>query len=76
MTVFIKAKRPIQVYAELDNGKQYFAFVRHDISLAEIEEKDITEMLNRTCGCCGDYYRCFERLATQEEVDAWRQPIE
>ena len=72
---FLIGNKPIQLYAALDNGHQYVTSVRHDLSIVEVANEDVQQLLNKRCGCCDSYYSCF-RLASQTEVDLWRSPVE
>ncbi len=74
-TVYLIANKHIQLFVPLDNGHQYVTTVRHDLSIAEVANSDVPELLNKRCGCCDDYYRCFRGIATPEEVELWKSPI-
>ncbi len=65
---------PIQIFVDLGNEHQYLTTTRHDLSMVEVANEDVAQMLTRQCGCCGSEYRCF-RIPTQAEIDLWKSPI-
>jgi hypothetical protein len=74
-TTFLAANRPLVLYAELDNNHQYVSTVRHSLSIVEVANEDVNNMLHKKCGCCDAVWTCY-RVATIPEVDMWRKPTD
>ena len=73
-TTFLVANRPIALYFELDNEHQYATTVNRDLSIVEVANEDVHNLLSKKCGCCDSVWVCF-RLATEAEVAMWRTSV-
>jgi len=74
-STFLLLKRPITLFIELDNGHNYVPVVRHDMSMVEVANEDVPQLLVKKCGCCDSVYTCFT-VASQEQIDLWRSPLD
>ena len=74
-SVYLIAKKNQNLFFPLDNGHEYVSNIRHDLNIIEVAPEDVTELLNKRCGCCDAYYQCFRGTATAEEVALWKSPI-
>lgn len=70
--MYLKAKTQNQILAQGASGKEYVFSPRNGISIGEVDDNDVPDLLRRKCGCCGNERPCFSQ-ATQEEVELWRK---
>lgn len=61
------------LYTETGDGTQYLTSTRHNLSMVKVAEIHQQQLLNKRCGCCGDYHPCF-RVPSQSEIDLWLTP--
>lgn len=70
-TVFLRYRTLGNANFETNDGTFYSAISRHDISLVEVQEKHVPEMLLKMCGCCGSRFVCLAK-ASPEEIERWK----
>ncbi len=69
--MYLKATIQNQILAEGPTGKGYVFVPRNNISISEVDDSDVPELLRKKCGCCGQERPCFV-IASQAEVNQWR----
>lgn len=70
---YLKYRALGSITAFVGDDKPYVFLSKHDISLCQVEDNHVAELLLKRCGCCGSEFSCFT-LASQAEIDLWNSP--
>lgn len=54
------------------NKHEYAFSVQHNVSLAWVDENDVTALLNTVGGCCGNPQKGVFKLCSRTNVNLWR----
>lgn len=69
--VAIRYYQPAQVLTkQAPSGRQYFFDVKAGVSMAWVEEKDVSDLRARRGGCCDGQRQKYD-YANQEAVNLW-----
>lgn len=69
--VAIRYHQPAQVLSKnTPSGKQYFFDVKAGVSMAWVDETDVSDILTRRGGCCNSKRQLYD-YANQAAVDLW-----
>lgn len=72
---YLKYRRMGSITAIVANDVVYVFLSKNNISLCQVNENHVAELLLKRCGCCGSEFSCFA-FASQEEINMWNSPEE
>lgn len=71
--IYLKYRPHNQAMIQVGNDVPLVIVVKNDVALLELGPENIiylNELRQKTCGCCGSEYRCFDD-PTVSEIERW-----